>query len=194
MANTSFSIKKTKFFWLYHMLGILMILAAVILAPFWSDVDIFFSSWGEKTVSFMIAFAIALYLIFYLAKKIKASPNQTILVLTIVEFILLMVIALGSVLSQFDILKIQSPSQIIALALWLRGVVEIVRAYYYRRDIEEAYPIIQLVIAIAMVTLGTYLFARPFISAEVLQWILCAIILILGCVFIFVGAKAKPRK
>ncbi|MBQ8163552.1 MAG: hypothetical protein IJZ93_04205 [Clostridia bacterium] len=194
MANGGFSVKKTKWFWLYYVLGALMIVASFLLAPFWSEVDIFFSDWGANAVSFMVAFAIALYLIFYLAKKIKSSPNQTILILTIIEFILLMVIALGSVLSQFDILKIQGPGQIIALALWLRGVVEIVRAYFYRREISETYPIWQLVIAIAMVTLGTYLFAKPFISTEVLQWILCSIILVLGIVFIFIGAKAKPRR
>ena len=194
MAKLGSSVKKTGFFWLYHLGGIFLIIMAVLLAPVWASMDVFFSDWGSKAINIMISCAIFLYLFLYLARKVRTSANQTLLILTVVEFILLFVVALGGILSQFAVLKIQGPSQIIGLALWLRGSIEVVRAYYYRRDVSISYPVWYLLIAIGMVTLGTYFFARPLIQASTLQWILCAVALVMGVLFIFTGVCAKPKK
>ena len=56
-----FDFKKTRFFWLYIVIGILSALAGIIFAPPWSNVNIFFSDWGAKIVRIMIGVAIFLY-------------------------------------------------------------------------------------------------------------------------------------
>lgn len=194
MARLGMSVKKTRFFWVYHFAGVFLILAAIVLAPFWANTSVFFANWGTRAVDIMISCGIFMYLFLFLAKKVKSSPNQTILILTVVEFVLLFVVALGGILSQFAILNIQGPSQIVALALWLRGSIEVVRAYYYRRDVAISYPIWYLLIAIGMISVGAYLFARPLIKTSTLLIIICAVALAMGIILIFTGTRAKPKK
>lgn len=186
--------KTTCAFWAYICIGVITVLFGVVLAPAWSGTNVFFKSWGAKIIDIMIAIAIISYLIFYLAKKIKSSPNTTIQILIVVEFVLLSVIALGCILSQFKVIDIGGPCQILGLALWCRGSVELFRAYYYRRDTSVRYPVWYVALAIAMVTFGTYIFAKPFFTALHLQWIFCGVIGIIGILLIVYGIMVKPKK
>lgn len=186
--------KATRTFWVYICMGVVAVLLGVVLAPVWSGTNVFFKSWGAKIIDIMMAVSILSYLIFYLAKKIKSSPNSTIQILTVVEFVLLSVIALGCVLSQFKLISIGGPCQILGIALWCRGTVEIFRAYYYRRDSSSRYPVWNVAVAIAMVTFGTYVFAKPFFTALHLQWIFCGAIGVIGILLIVYGIMVKPKK
>lgn len=183
--------KKTKLYWIYYILAVFLFIGALIVAPVWNDTDLFFKNWGSKLLNILIAVAIFYYIIVYLFKKINSSKGA-ILILTIVEIVLLSLVALGSVLSQFKIINVSGPCQILGLALWLRGVIELVRAYYYRGFASKIkYSLVQLAIAIAMVTFGTYIFARPFISPTVMLWILVALLLVFGVYTLLYGISAK---
>ena len=61
--------KKTRFYWVYFILAILLFLGALIVAPIWSGTDVFFKSWGAKLIDILIAVAIAYYIIVYLLKR-----------------------------------------------------------------------------------------------------------------------------
>lgn len=187
--------KKTRFYWVYFILAILLFLGALIVAPIWSGTDVFFKSWGAKLIDILIAVAIAYYIIVYLLKKVSSSKGA-ILILTIVEIVLLSLVALGSVLSQFKVINISGPCQVLGLALWLRGVIELVRAYYYRGFTSKIkYSLAQLAVAIAMVTFGTYIFARPIISSTTMLWILVALLIVFGVYTLLYGISAKkPSK
>ena len=185
--------KKTKAFWLYIVLGILSIALAVLLAPFWMNTDVPFKTWGSSFVNIFMGSAILLYLILYLAKKIKDAPNQKVMLLCIAEFAILGVIALGCFLAEFDILNLSRPCIILGIAFWSRGSIEVVRAYLYK-GIGTKYSPWLLILAICMITFGTYIFANPLFEAIHLQWMLVIGFTVLGIFLIFYGAKTKPAK
>ncbi len=186
------SFKKTKLFWIYIVLGTLLVLGAIILAPIWNNTDAPFKGWGASAVNITMGIALSLYLIIYLAKKLINS-NFKIQLLIIIEFIVLTIIALGCFLAQFNILRITQPCMIIGIALWARGCIEIVRAYFYRGSAEHKYPAWLLVIAIAMITFGTYIIASPIFTALHLQWIIATAIFLFGAFMVFYGIKVKPQ-
>lgn len=177
------------------LLGSICLLAAVLFAPIWSWWDKCpWKDWGNQILYILIAAVIIAYLALFLFKKVRQASKRVIQVLTIVEFSLLSLIALGCIFSQFDIINIKGACQIFGLALWARGVVEIFRAYYYRSDSKEVYPVWYLAISIAMVTFGTYCFAKPFISDLVILWLFVSILIITGLLLLVLGINSKANK
>jgi hypothetical protein len=175
-------------------LGAVSILAAILFAPIWNFwAKCPWKDWGTKIINILIAVLIICYLAFYLFKKIKKSGKRVIKVLTIVEFALLSLIALGCIFSQFKIINVNGACQIFALALWTRGSVELFRAYYYRADSKEVYPVWYLALSIAMVSIGAYCFAKPFISDIVILWIFVAFLLVLGLLLLVLGFNNLPK-
>ena len=175
-------------------LGGLSIIAAILFAPIWG----FWKScpwkdWGMQIINIIIAACIICYLAFYLAKKLKYG-KRVIKVLTIVEFALLSLIALGCIFSQFKIINIQGACQIFGLVIWTRGVVELFRAYYHRADSSEVYPVWYLAVSIFMVTFGTYCFAKPFIQDIVILWIFVALLFTLGVLLLVLALNNSKKK
>ena len=175
-------------------LGSICVLAALIFAPIWNFWEKCpWKTWGLQIVNLLIAAIVVSYLAIYLAKKLKRTKKRVILVLTIIEFVLLSLIALGCVFSQFKIINVNDAGQIFALALWIRGCVELFRAYYYRVDSTEVYPVWYLAISIAMVTFGTYCFARPLITNSLILWLFVASLAVLGILLLASGFNGKNK-
>ncbi len=175
-------------------LGFVFLLAALLFAPIWNFWDSCpWKDWGTKIINLLIAAGIICYLSMFLWKKIKGSGKRVIKVLTIVEFAMLALIALGCILSQFKVFNIQGACKIFGFALWTRGVVELFRAYYYRADSKEVYPVWYLALSIVLVTFGTYCFAKPFIQDIVLLWIFVVALLCLSILCLVYGFN-KPSK
>lgn len=175
-------------------LGPIFILAAAVFAPIWNWWDSCpWKNWGMKIVNILIAACIICYLAFYLAKKLTYG-KRVIKVLTIIEFGLLSLIALGCVFSQFKIINIQGACQVFGLALWTRGTIELFRAYYHRADSKEYYPVWYLAISIVMVTMGTWCFVKPFIQDVVILWLFVAFLFSLGALLLALGINNKKRK
>lgn len=177
-------------------LGTVCVLAAIIFAPIWNFWDgCPWVDWGSQIINLLIAACIVCYLVLFLSKRIKGNGKRAIQVLTIIEFALLSLIALGCVCSQFKVINIQGACQIFGLALWTRGTIEIFRAYYYRSDSKENYPLWYLGLSIAMITLGTWCFVKPFIQDVVILWIFVVSLLILGILLLTYGiSKRKSKK
>ena len=178
---------------MYYIAAFICLLAAVVFAPLWSNTDIFFKSWGAKVIDLLIAVLIIFYLVSYLSKKVARGGNGVIKILTIVEFVLLSLIALGCILSQFKIINIGGPCEIIGLIMWIRGAIEVYRAYYFR-GASTKYPAWLVAVAIALITFGTYLYIRPLFTARHLQWALAAVMLVLVIYFIYAAIVTKPAK
>ena len=175
--------------------GSISVLAAIIFAPIWNWwTNCPWGTWGTQIIDILVATLIVLYLALFLFKKIKRATKQAIKVLTIVEFALLALIALGCIFRQFNIIQVNEASQIFALALWTRGSVELFRAYYYRSDTKEVYPVWYLAISITMITLGTYCFAKPFIQDIVILWIFVGILAVAGLLLLVLGLNNKSKK
>lgn len=191
-----FDFKKTRFFWLYIVIGVLSALAGIIFAPPWSSVNIFFSDWGAKIVRIMIGVAIFLYVFLFLLKRVKRTQNSAVQMLTVIEIVLFLIIGIGCFLSQFQVISIGGPCHILGVAFWCRGAIETFRGYYYYKNPTQgnAFSIANLVIALLMITFGTYIFAKPFFNELHLQWIFSCTFFVVGALLITYGAKVKPRK
>lgn len=100
-----FNTKKTKNYWVEILLGAFCIVAAVIFAPIWGNTDVFFKEWGKTIIDIIIAAIIVAYLVGYLWKK-AVSSNGIVKVLTIIEFVVLSIIALGCIFTQFKVIPI----------------------------------------------------------------------------------------
>lgn len=175
-------------------LGFVFIISAALFAPIWNFWDgCPWKDWGKQIINIIIAACIVLYLALYLAKKLTKG-KRVIKVLTIVEFAILSLIALGCIFSQFKIINIQGACQVFGLALWTRGTIELFRAYYHRADSKEYYPVWYLGISIVMVTLGTWCFVKPFIQDIVILWLFVALLFTTGVILLILGFNNKPPK
>ena len=175
-------------------LGAICLLGAIIFAPIWNFWEgCPWRTWGSQIISILIAACIIAYLALFLAKRIKANGKRAIQVLTLIEFGLLSLIALGCIFSQFKVINIQGACQIFGLALWTRGTIELFRAYYYRADSKEVYPVWYLGVSVCMVTLGTWFFVKPFIQDVVILWIFVIGLLISGILLLAYGINKKKN-
>ena len=185
-------VKPRKSYLLFILAGILLMVAAVLLCPIWAGTDLFFAGWGNGLVDLLIAVCLVLYLVNYLFPKLLKRGSGAIHVLSIVEFVLLALIALGCVLSHLAVFSVGDACSILGICLLCRGVVEIFRAYYHQRGSKFTYPLWWLVVAIGMVVLGTYLFAKPIISDLHLLWGITILLLGYGLFLMIFGIRCKP--
>jgi len=160
---------------IYFIFAVLCVALGVVLIPSVTDL-------GQQILNVLIAIAILSYLFGYLVKKLKRT-RQTIFVLTAVEFGLLLLIALGLILSQFKIINITGGCKILGLAFALRGVVEMFRAYYHQSANNAKYPLWQFVVNLVILMFGVYIFAKPFITDQ--QLIMVATVAAFVCALLF---------
>lgn len=194
--NTILNPEKTKWFWVYIVVGILGMILGIMLMPVWSNFPdwVFWKNWGMQIVNMIICVCLLLYLCLFLVNKIRTRSNGVIKVLTIIEFVLLTLIALGCVLQQFKVFSfVNGACAILGLAMWCRGVVEIFRAYYHQRGNNDRYPVWWLVIAICLVTVGVYFVLKPPFSDIVILWIFVVLILLVSIILFVDGFLAKPK-
>ena len=140
----------------YFALAVLCTVLGVVLLPGVTEL-------GQSILNIIIAVAVLAYLFGYLVKKLKAS-KQVIFVLTAIEFGLMFLVALGLILSQFQVINVTGGCKILGLAFGLRGIVEMFRAYYHQSQSSAKYPLRQFVFNLVMLIFGVYLFAKPFIT------------------------------
>ena len=176
------------------MAGILTLTLALVLAPFWGKIweGCPWKNVGSKIVSYAIAAVIILYLATFVFKKIKRSKG-TIKFLTLIEFTLLGLVAVGLVINQLQILNITNPSVILGIAFYARGVIELFRAYYHQRDSKAKYPISWLIVAILFVTAGVYFMVSKLVTIEIILYVLVGALALVGLYLLLVGFISKPQ-
>ncbi|MBO5851639.1 MAG: hypothetical protein J6R29_04860 [Clostridia bacterium] len=193
-----FNTNKTKYFWLYIVLGALFTIVAVMLMPFWKDfnIDVFFAPWGYKIVKSVVAVALVLYLVFFLFKKLKTKSNGVVKILIILEFVILSLIAIACLFNQFVPFKVGTVGQILGFVLWVRGSIEVFRAYYYGGDGDNhsKYPVWQIFVAILLISVGTYFTVSNVLSDKAVLWTVTSIITLCGIIAIILGIVKQPAK
>ncbi len=132
-------LEKTKYYWTYVLFGVLCTVLGVTLLPPWSSTGVFFSSWGAYSVNIMISGLIFGYICFYLVKRIKRYSNTPAQIVSVVELVLMAVIAIVCTVSLFvgDV-SLGDPCQIFALVVWARGVSGVFTGYYCDSNIVRA--------------------------------------------------------
>lgn len=180
--------KRFKLDWLvYLILSAVFIAVGIVMIPEVTDL-------GAKILNIVLAIALVIYSILYLFPKIKRHKGS-IQILVIVEFVIVCLVAIGLVLVQFKVFQITGVVRILGLVIWLRSVVELFRAYFYRgKDSSYKYPVWLFCIYLVLITFGTYIFASPFISDAKLVLIMAILFLIVAIFLIVLGIVLLPKK
>lgn len=172
---------------LYLVISILSIALGVVLIV--NDFKI-----GLQILDIVIACILVIYLSVVLIPILRHKTGS-IQILTIVEFIIICIIAIGLVLQQFKVFNIVGACKIIGLVLWLRAVVELFRAYFYRgKDSNFKYPMWYFCIVLTLITLGTYMFAAPFFSNQQVVLALAIACFIMAAILIVLSIIFAPKK
>lgn len=168
-------------------LAILCLILGIVLLPF--------TGIGKTILDYIVALVLLVYLFTYLVKKL-AHTTGSILVLTVVEFVVILLIALGLILKQLEVFTIGETRQIIGLVIWLRGVVCLVRGYFVSTaEARRRYSLLLFLGYIALVTLGAYfLFGASFISDAELILILSVTAFVAFALFLVLAIKFWPKK
>ena len=102
-------------------IALIALALAVVMLPIFGISAIF--------IDIMLALALGVYLVFFLFDKLRHSRG-TVFALTIIEFIVISVIAIGLVFQQLGvIIRISSVCQTVGLVIWMRGVVMALSLY-----------------------------------------------------------------
>lgn len=150
-------------------------------------------SLGEIILDVALAVGLLIYLFTFLVRRLS-SAKGTVLVLTVIEFTVILLIALGLVLKQFNVFNIADSCQIVGVVIWLRSVVSLVRGYFVSTsDGRRAYPLLTFLLFIGLVTLGTWLFAAPIFTDATLALILCVVSFVLFALFTVFTILFWPR-
>ena len=130
----------------------------------------------------------------YLFKKLVSPNKKVIKALIVLEFTTLILVLIGCILAQFNLIKISNAGSIIGFVFWLRGSIEVFRAYYYERGDASKYSVWGLIVAILFISFGVALMVGRFLKDEFILWSLVILIFIIGIVSCFVGFIKKPTK
>ena len=194
MAKTSF-FRKTPFFWLYFVLGALGLTLGVFLLPIWGATSVFWKGWGSAAVSFIMFVAIILYMVLFLARQFGKERREVIKILVVVEMVVFAIIALGCLLDEFKVINVGGPCVVLGMALWIRGVIGAIKGYLYRHTHEESrYSVVDLAVAIFLLTFGAILMARPLFSEYHLIWFGSIAVILASLIVIFIGLLLIPDK
>lgn len=187
-------IKKTKWFWLYFAGSGLLLTLGIMILPVWKDLVPFFDKLSSEFVNYIIGGLLVLYSIFYLIPRCQRHKGSFVQILMVIEIVLMIVIAIGCVLVSAKIINLENPCQILALALWCRGVIEVFCGVFHIKEGNRDYAIWKTIVAILLVTLGAYFFASPFFQKIHLQWIVAVSVIIIAIVLFVIGFLAKPKR
>ncbi len=139
-------------------------------------------------IDIMLAIALVAYLVLFLFDVLRRAKG-TVFILTIVEFVVIAMLAVGLLFQQFSVIaRISSVCSTVGLVMWLRGVVMAIGIYLHA--LGEKKPRLELarfITAIILISIGAYLFASTIFTDEVIEWVLCIALFV--CCLIF-GALA----
>lgn len=198
-------VKKTSFYWMYFVLGGIVILLSLFFAPFWKEISdkIPWANWYSYALGGLVAGAILLYMFTILLKKLRNKDlNKTVRIIFGVEFSLMAFFAvcciIKAILNDNEKFAFLNACEIIGIALWLRGSVEMFNAYYYDKNSSQKYPIWYLAANIGLITFGPLIFATGIVYRAtidlIVSYVFCSIIFILGVFSCVWGGLSKPVK
>ncbi len=188
-----FSQTKTKWFWLYIVLGSIILIASIMLMPFWKNVDIFFSDWGYAIVDIIVGVLLILYISLYLFKQVLKSGSSFVKVLSFLELIILSIIALGCIISQFNLINVGDVSVILGLAFWFRGTIEIYRGFYLVKN-SHKFTSLEVIFNIILITVGVFFVTSSIVNDTIVLWVITILLLLLGFTIFVLGFFKKPNK
>ncbi len=184
-------IKKTKFFWLYFIVGVCLAGLGVFLLPVWENTNVFWNKWASEGISLMLFVILVIY-VCYLIGCIKKDNPKVKKLLRVCEIMALIVVAVLCLLQQFDVLNIIGPCFVVGAVIWLRGIVCALTAYIFNVKKKDRTVDIML-LSLAAVTLGTVFMVRRF-TAPIFIWVISIGLILLALAAIAFGFLSIPKK
>ncbi len=167
------------------------ILAAILIALGVVMLPVLF---GLDIINIILAIGLLLYLALFLFKRIT-KRRGAMFVIILVEFMIVAVIATGLVLQQFKIFNISGVCKILGLVLWVHSAGMLLGEYFNAKNKDaKTCPPYLFALDIALLTLGTYMFAAPFASDELIAWIVAITLMSLGAALIALAIYYIPKK
>lgn len=152
------------------------------------------TSIGETILHILIGALLLAYCYGYLLPKVVSKSRNTILVLSLIELILLTFIAVSCIIETWvDITILTEGCIIIGVVLWIRGVVESFRSYYYQKSNSNKYPVYKVFINIILITAGTWLFVSPIIGNFELLYVFAFLLVAASIALIVMGILKLKR-
>lgn len=188
-----FNTTKSKVFWLYIVLGVLITIVSIMLMPFWKNIDIFFSTWGFTIVDIIVGVLLILYIAFYLIKQVAKAGGGFIKALSIIELVILIIAALGCLVSQFNVLNFGDVSVILGVAFWSRGTIEIYRGFYIVKN-SGKFTSLEVLFNIILITIGVFFAVSSIVNDTIILWFITITLLVMGLVLFILGFLKKPIK
>jgi len=151
---------------------------------------------GQQLLNILLAVTLVAYLVIYLYDKLRRNKGITF-VLSLVEFIVISLVAIGLVFQQFSHIEISGVCSTIGIVLWLRGMVSALGMYITASSLKKSKrTLTEFVIALFVISVGAYFFAHPIVSDLVLTWIIdivffLAAIVFAGLAYLFAPIKKK---
>lgn len=126
------------------------------------------------------------YTIGYLFLKVILKNKGSFLIISLVEFIVLTFIAVGTILKPWvNIPVITEVCNIVGMAFWFRGVAEILRiAVTHEYHKSNAY---KTAVNVGLITVGTWFFVKPLFTNNQLIYGFICLIFVLAILFVVIG-------
>ena len=142
---------------------IALALGIVMLPPF---------SIGKYVLRILLAVILGCYLVLYLFDKLKKSRG-TIFVLAMIELFAITTLIVMLFLQQFDVFNADVCSML-GLVLWVRGIIALIGMYFKASTAKKSrYDLAPFLMYLLFVSLGMYFFAKPLLTDNALNWIMC---------------------
>lgn len=150
---------------------------------------------SEIFIDIMLALALGVYLVFFLFDKLRHSKG-TVFILTIIEFIVIVIVAFGLVFQQFGIIiRFSAVCQTVGLVIWMRGVVMALSLYLASLSAKKpTRSLVKFIIGIVLISLGAALITSTFIPDEVIEWVICVALFVAALVFGALAFLFSPLK
>lgn len=203
-------VNKTSLYWLYFVAGAFCILLALFFAPFWEEINKLFekeipwATWHAYALGLMLAVAIILYIFLVIVKEIKKQhQHKTVRIILGLELSLMVVLAvcciLKAILYNNENFKFLNTCEILGIVIWIRGVVEMVDAYYFDRKSKQNYPVWYLLFNILLVSAGPLVLLVGIQNKDanpdlIVSYVFCTLLLFFGAFLCVWGGMSKPIK
>ena len=151
---------------------------------------------GQTMLNALLALAIGACMIAFVLPEI-ISTRGIICLLNFFEFLLLALVALVLVIQEVLPFIDYATCRMLAVAIWIHGMVGIFKIYNTRVASMKKGLAFPLFVNIIFITVGTYLFAVPFLSEIVMAWVFSIFFFILAFLMVALSllyAPTAPRK
>ncbi len=186
--------KRFKYDWLvYAILGLAFLVVGILICPAVNVIN------SQKVISAVIGVLLILYFAFFIMSNLDRFKNKNaeLKIISSIEILVIIFLIVTSFLAVFDIYVLNAQitknvSMIIGLAIWLRGIVNVVNEVYYQKTTKGGK--FYKYFAIVLITIGTYCFFNIKITDETIAWIIAVIFALIGLFGIFLTFTFYPKK